>query len=1492
MGLANCVNHFDALNPQDKAFLLDALGDGATAEQALNSLEQAIRQELQGIADRVESGGGIVQREAPEYFAQRSKRLGPDTPPEIQQLIIEANREWGATLRKANWRNKDFEIRLKNVSPVLRSMGIDDEVLSMTVRRVEEVGRRHGDDVPDKVLAGLPGYLVDPLFVLPHKHGYSVIIDEKSNSGEYINVAVTESTISTITPWENGEERVAYKVKKAKENNLRVYDRNREASDEPEASESSRDVGLIPTGRKKDTKNVLSFSDVFKDSALEQKERGRYFIANRMIQLTKDSDLSSFLHESGHYFLEMEKFFADKYGLDDNQKAILEWLDVDSFDDITTEHHERWAETFEVYLREGKAPSLGLRRAFASFARWLKKIYRVLLGDPRLSRADLDPEITGIFDRLLATEAEIATAAAKPEYDQFFRSQEQAGMTDAEWKKHQAQAQKVKDEAQRTLDERAIEQYMRMKTREWNEEKAPLVEEEKEQLRKQPVYQILSDITVKTDKESGEKIGAPMDTEKLRELFPDGKIPGRFTGKHRKESGVDPALYAEAYGYPSAGAMVKDIMAQPPLNEAADQAAQDRMVEKYGDIINDGTLEEEVREALINDEQAKLLLMELKAMRSDRRTQGINREYLKAEAEQMIAGMKYREIKPDRYYRAMVKAAERAAAAREKAEDATEYKLQQLANHYLYKEALRVKEQMDKHRKFIRQRQRQKFDTKQVDPSYAQQIKMLAEMYEMRDRPQQMATLASILDFYQAQINELDSELTELSLLDPNLVRALEYRLEHGNNLAGFDLIAFDDMTVEDIHGVVDMLRHLRYVGGQIAEMNGEEAVRQRTELVGSILKNGGKDSKIQRGKQRAAESARRAWNHMVNTMPSLANMVRKLDGNKGGGLAFDLIYQVISDAHDRKLELNKDFYDTFEQLMGDISKVNLSRRDARAYTAENGAKMEFSSEEVFMMALYWGTESSRDAIMQGHDLTENDVYALMSTLAEDQLKLVNTVWAMNELHWPQLRDAAVDMVGFAPPKLSPASFEINGVQMTGGHMQLFYDSQRVDLANEQEAGRRTSAIVPTKAGSLNARVGSGGMPVLLDITNITRSVDDKIHYIAYAKAGRKLRQLLNNSEIKAAIERKHGPGFYQAFIESIEGITGGRLAQETHGGIAKASRWMRSNATLMHLGYSIRNTVQQLSAVPIAIGEVGPVKFLQASAQLLAHSGDQINFVNSKSKFMENRARLVNRETREFMKQLIAKSEIGHTWEKFKAHAFILQTMTDSVIAYPTWLAAYNNAMEEHGDEKRSRIEADTVVAQSVGSGSDLHLGRIMQSNQGEMIKTVTMFGSWFNAYYQRLYRSSKGGEDFLNIAFVMDALILPFIVANITQALIMDTPDDDETMAEYLFKNTFFFLTGTIPVINQTATYVKGFTPSAPIYGLTGSPVRIAQEAESMLSGRQSGLKTASDIGKAVTSVVPVPGSGQAWRIIDYADAYMRGEERHFNPYQMLTEGPDKDR
>jgi len=125
------------------------------------------------------------------------------------------------------------------------------------------------------------------------------------------------------------------------------------------------------------------------------------------ISLLKDADLSSFLHETGHFFLKVMEDLGLSEGAPKDIKAdlktILDWLKVESVDQLGVKQHEKFARGFEKYLAEGKAPSVELRNAFARFREWLIEVYKQLKG----LNVQLSDDVRAVMDKMLATGEEI-----------------------------------------------------------------------------------------------------------------------------------------------------------------------------------------------------------------------------------------------------------------------------------------------------------------------------------------------------------------------------------------------------------------------------------------------------------------------------------------------------------------------------------------------------------------------------------------------------------------------------------------------------------------------------------------------------------------------------------------------------------------------------------------------------------------------------------------------------------------------------------------------------------------------------------------------------------------------------------------------------------------------------------------------------------------------------------------------------------------------------
>ena len=197
--------------------------------------------------------------------------------------------------------------------------------------------------------------------------------------------------------------------------------------------------------------------------------RGSFSPDTNTITLLQNADLSTFLHESGHYFLEVIASVASQPDapaqVKNDMDVLLGWFGVKATPELSAaevwslmsleekrQYHEQFARGFESYLFEGKAPNLELQGIFSRFRRWLIDIYK------SVSNLDvqLTDEVRAVMDRMVATDEQIADAEAARRFAPIFQTQEESGMDDAQWAAYQAEPVDATDTAAADLQARSI----------------------------------------------------------------------------------------------------------------------------------------------------------------------------------------------------------------------------------------------------------------------------------------------------------------------------------------------------------------------------------------------------------------------------------------------------------------------------------------------------------------------------------------------------------------------------------------------------------------------------------------------------------------------------------------------------------------------------------------------------------------------------------------------------------------------------------------------------------------------------------------------------------------------------------------------------------------------------------------------------------------------------------------------------------------------------
>lgn len=391
------------------------------------------------------------------------------------------------------------------------------------------------------------------------------------------------------------------------------------------------------------TYNYVIFADgdvVIK--AYEQREtvgaRGSYQQATdpygnpaNLIKLTRHANLSTFLHESGHFFLfqSIDDAFDPRATPEASAKlkadlqTALDFmgvkLDVEGSSPaelhaaITRDQHEQFARAFEAYLMEGKAPSAALRRSFDQFAAWLVRVYRKLANIPEY-RNNLKPDVRAVLDRMLATDDAIADARNSAAFR--VPSALRGVLTTAEQAAISKLADQASNEARRELQGRVMKELARERLEWWKAEREKQRAITERDVASRPVYQALS--LLRTGKtadgsqmvdEEGNPRTLKLDRQSL--VLDYGKdiiklLPRGITGK----DGISHHVFAGMVGYTDVDMLRDDLMNTEKMADVVERETDDAMKELHGDMLSDGRIAADAVEVINNDKQLELIALQ------------------------------------------------------------------------------------------------------------------------------------------------------------------------------------------------------------------------------------------------------------------------------------------------------------------------------------------------------------------------------------------------------------------------------------------------------------------------------------------------------------------------------------------------------------------------------------------------------------------------------------------------------------------------------------------------------------------------------------------------------------------------------------------------------------------------------------------------------------------------------------------------------------------
>lgn len=1253
-------------------------------------------------------------------------------------------------------------------------------------------------------------------------------------------------------------------------------------------------------------------------NTLDQPKRGSINLSNfphdpATVTLLEKADLSTFLHESGHFFLESLTHVAAQPDApaqtSTDLHTLLQWFGVK---DAATWHamspeqrrsaHEQFARGFEAYLFEGKAPTPALQGVFAHFRAWLLHVYHNLRG----LNVTLTPQVREVFDRLLATDAEIQAAHAAEHLTGLFSSAEQAGMTPSEWADYQALGQAAAEHAHAELQQKSLRDMRwldRQKTqalkgfkREAAAKRRAVRAEVTDLVLAEPVYRVghfLSRGTLPDGTTPEGLAGVKLALDALKTQYGTAedalwrRLPtrGRYAMTTAGEHGVAPELIAELFGFGSGDELVRKLAEAPPVDQVIEARTDQTMLERYGDIATPAALERAAQAAVHNDARQRFVHTELNALSRQLGSRTMLAHAARDYAERVTAQKPVRDaIKATPYRLAEVRAARQAeqALARGDRAQAAHEKRAQLLNSYLFRAADRAATEVDKILHFL-----QKFDRvgvrKNVDPEYLDQIDTLLERFDLRRSVtnKALAKRKSLQQWIEAQ---------QAQGFEP----VIDARL-----LADASKQHYKEMPLEEFRGLYDAVKNIDHLGrlkNQLLTAKDHRDLEMAvTDAADAILTHAKQVRKSSIETRLPGDRAAQLAGEFFASHRKMASLVRELDGFQDGGIVWDLLMRPLNAASDNEAVRN-------EQATLALGKIfeHYSAKDlAKMYHKEYLPAIDQSLTKMgrLMVALNWGNADNRARIRDGYKWTDAQVQAVLDTLDKRDWDFVQAVWDHLESYWPQIADKEQRITGVVPQKVEASAVETKYGTVRGGYFPIKYDDRQsprayADAAKEaaEQAIRGRYSRAQTRRGHTKARVETVNRPVRLDFGVIFEHVGQVVHDLALHEYLIDANRLLGHKTLQRAILDTLGPDAYKQLQATVTDVAAGNVPAMQ--AFERGINWLRTGSSVAALGWNFGTALLQPLGLTQSMVRIGPKWVGRGLSRWLRDASSMENtaqWIHERSAFMRLRGKTMQREINEIRNRITEQSPRRRLLGKAEESYFWLITKAQAIADIPTWLGAYEKAMatDPTMSEDRAVALADQAVIDAQGGGQVKDLAAIQRG--GPLMKLWTNFYSFFSTTYNLTAESIKR-TDFRDPASVGRLGVDLFLLYSLPAVLGLAVHgslhcDSTADCAKRIGSEQLSYLMSTMVGLRELGSAIDGYYQYSGPAGARGFSVvnRLAQQVS---QGKlDTGLlKTANQAGGILFHYPAL----EVQRIVDGFVAMNEGKTH--NPLSLLLGAPKK--
>jgi hypothetical protein len=1171
--------------------------------------------------------------------------------------------------------------------------------------------------------------------------------------------------------------------------------------------------------------------------------RGRIrFGKNRKftIELLKKADASTFIHELGHFYLEvLSDLSASETApeqIKQDMKTLIDWLKDEEHagPGFSVKQHEQFARGFEAYIMEGKAPSSALRKAFAAFRVWLTAIYREL----RSLNVQLTDDVRSVMDRLIATDQEIEAAQAEMGHAPLFPDPKVFGMTDEQMMRYLNAVDEAKEEARAKLEAKVMADYQRAKEAWYKEKRAEVRARVERDVAERKVYRALRIL------QRGElPDGTPFeyDLKIDRDLLRKEDLKGLPRGISRP-GGTPVQVVAEMLGFASGDDLILQLTNARPKAEVIEELVNAEMQELHPDILLDGRMQEEALKAIHTEKRAELLRLELEHLARNHMPvlKNVIRKVarrvptskaIREQAIRIVAARNVKDLKPHLFQRAEVKAAKQAgeALARGDLEAAFDAKQRELMNHELYLATVAAQEDVE---------------------NSLEKFKRLAKSDEKlakgRDTDLVSAARAVLAQFGIGKVEKAPAEyLEKIQAYDPETYNTVVALVNSATeNAQDYRDIKYDDFVAmrDAVMAMWDLSRTSRQIEIDGVVRDREEVSAELEARISEITQPGNKA-----GYDRAATEWDQVKMYLLSALSAgrrVESWVDAVDGGAHDGVFRRYILNPILTATSNYRQAKKVYLKKYLDIVSAVA----SRIDEREINApELGYRFKGKAELLGAM-LHIGNESNLEKLLLGRpnwgrlnpdgSLDTGNWDAFMARLQQEgvlekaDFDFLQAVWDLNEELKPEAQKAHKKMYGFYFNEITAREFRTSFGVYRGGYVPAVADPFMVEdaaIRNDKEILEKSnnSFMFPTAGrGFTKSRVQQYHAPLLLDLRGIPAHLDKVLRFVHIEPAVKQVGGLVTSKSLKTALAQLDPTVRGEMLIPWLQRAAQQRVQTPSQGWAGKAldkvAGWLRTRTGMQAMVLNLVNAMQQLTGFSMAAVKVKP-KYLRNALWSYIRSPKAVSeMVIEKSKFMQTRLSATALELQSQIDDLILNpSKFEQVRDFANKHGYILQSGFQNVVDSVVWSGAYDEAVGQGLNELEAVRAADAAVRQTQGSFAPEDMSRIESGTP--FMRLFTMFYSYFNMQANLL------GTEFVKVmqdggfrngvprlayvytmGFMIPAVLAELIVRSMGSGI--DEDDDDEYLDDLMaiffgsqFRTATAMLPGAGQVVNATVNFAN---------------------------------------------------------------------------------------